>query len=398
MGVHDQSTLSIRAALRESSLSQLLRLGPREGAHGAAGSGPPAAAGAGQAERGPAADLGEAALQGADAALHRPLGDQVCDSRLAQHQHRLLGPCRRRLPCARTHHATILHKRQGRLHNLVIRLRRRCGRLVGPLQSVHLPLLGQQVCGGDVHLLLHRVARQVDDLHAVQQWPVDAAEVVASAQEEHLGHIEWGVEIVVFEAVVLLRIQQFQHRTRRVELGIPRQLVDLVQEDDGVVDLHGDHGLDDGAGHAADVRPPVAPQLGFVADAAQGDAVELSAEGLRDGPAQRRFPDAGRTVQAENRPLHVPAHLLYGQELQDAPLHLLQAIMILLQHVAGNVELQVVLRTLGPRQGCQRLEVRARDGVLRMLWLDVLQPPQLPLGDLLRLWTELRLLQGVPQG
>jgi hypothetical protein len=70
-------------------------------------------------------------------------------------------------------------------------------------------LLGQQVLHGDVGLLVLGVARQADDLHAVEQRRRDVHRV-GRGDEHHVGQVEVHLHIVVAELVVLLGVQNLQ--------------------------------------------------------------------------------------------------------------------------------------------------------------------------------------------
>ena len=88
-------------------------------------------------------------------------------------------------------------------------------------------------------------------------------------------------------------------------------------------------------GHRADVRAPVAADLGLVADAADRDADELAAERARDRLAERRLADAGRADEAEDRPGDVALQLRDGEVLDDPLLHLLEVVVVLVEDRAA---------------------------------------------------------------
>ena len=84
-------------------------------------------------------------------------------------------------------------------------------------------------------------------------------------------------------------------------------------------------------GQRADVGAAVAADLGLVAHAAERDADELAAERARDRAAERGLADAGRADEAEDRALHVVLELAHREVLEDALLHLLEAVVILVE-------------------------------------------------------------------
>ena len=55
-------------------------------------------------------------------------------------------------------------------------------------------------------------------LHTVEQRLGNGVQHIGGAHEEDLGHIDRHIQVVVQEAVVLLRVQQLQQGTGRVPL------------------------------------------------------------------------------------------------------------------------------------------------------------------------------------
>jgi hypothetical protein len=130
-------------------------------------------------------------------------------------------------------------------------------------------LPGHQVSLRDVQLLELGVARELDDLHAVLQGQRDAAQRVGSRDEHHVGEVVVQIEIVIVEVVILLGIEHLEQRRSRIAAKIRAHLVDLVQQEHGIVGAHLLQTLHDLAGQSADVRPAMAADLGLVAHAAQ---------------------------------------------------------------------------------------------------------------------------------
>mmetsp|Transcript_33916 Transcript_33916/g.97624 ORF Transcript_33916/g.97624 Transcript_33916/m.97624 type:complete len:298 (-) Transcript_33916:866-1759(-) len=258
-------------------------------------------------------------------------------------------------------------------------------------------LLRQQVRLDDTDLLLHSVARQVNHLHTVKEWPVDGGDIVGGADEQSTTQVEWRVQVVVLEVRVLLRVEHFEQGRHGVEHRVVGHLVHLIEQDDGVVGAHRLEGLDYRSAHAADVCPPVASDLGLVGNATEGQAVELAAQGAGDGPPQGRLADARRAVEAEDRPLHVASHLLHGQELEQPRLHLVQAFVVLIKHGLGRSKVDTILGACGPWQRGHQLQVRMCRCVLRMVRLQTLQPFQVALRHPGRILGQARPLEALSQ-
>ena len=83
-------------------------------------------------------------------------------------------------------------------------------------ETVRLKLFLDDVVPGDLNLLQHRVARQMQHLQAVQQGCADSGEAVRSCDEHGLGQVKGQIQVVVSERAVLFWVQHFQQRSRRV--------------------------------------------------------------------------------------------------------------------------------------------------------------------------------------
>ena len=152
--------------------------------------------------------------------------------------------------------------------------------------------------------------------------------------------VERQFQVVVAEGVVLLRIEHLEQRRRRVAAEVHAQLVDLVEHEDRVAAARLLHPLDDAARQRAHVGAPVAADLGLVAHAAQRHADELAAQRPRDRLAERGLADAGRPDEAEDRPARLWRELADRQVLEDALLHLLEAVVVLVEDLARVVDVQ----------------------------------------------------------
>ena len=70
-------------------------------------------------------------------------------------------------------------------------------------------LLGNEVFLGNLNLFFLQVARYINDFHTVEQGRVDVAQIVGRGDEEYLRQVESGLQIVVVEGVILLRVKHF---------------------------------------------------------------------------------------------------------------------------------------------------------------------------------------------
>ena len=202
---------------------------------------------------------------------------------------------------------------------------------------------------GDAHLLLLRVAGQTDHLHAVEERRLDRLQHVGGGDEHHLRQIEGDAEIVIDEAVVLLRIEHLEQRGRRIAAEVGADLVDLVEHEDRIARARLADPLDDAAGQRADVGAAMAADLGLVAHAAERDADELAAQRARDRAPERGLADARRADEAEDRAAGVRLQLAHGEIFEDALLDLFEIVVILVEHLLRVREVEVVLRDVCSR-------------------------------------------------
>ena len=112
--------------------------------------------------------------------------------------------------------------------------------------------------------------------------------VFAVAMKQHAREIEGDLEVVIAEGVVLLGVEHLEQRRRRVAAEVGAELVDLVEQEDGIARARAPQALQDAARHRADVGAPVAADLGLVAHAAERRARELAAHRARDRACRAR--------------------------------------------------------------------------------------------------------------
>ena len=109
----------------------------------------------------------------------------------------------------------------------------------------------------------------------------------------------------------------------------------------------------------------MAADLGLVAHAAERHAHELAVRRARDRLAERGLADAGRADQAQDRALD-PLHALRDRQVfDDAFLDLVEAVVILVEHLLRGRDVVVHLGALLPRHLDQPVDVVAHDRGLR---------------------------------
>ena len=177
-------------------------------------------------------------------------------------------------------------------------------------------------------------------------------EDVGGGDEQHLGQVERHVEVVIAEGVVLLRVEHLEQRRRRVAAEVGAELVDLVEHEDRVLRLGAAQALDDLAGQRADVGAAMAADLGLVAHAAERDAHELAPERpARSSAPSDVLPTPGGPTKHRMGPFSAGLQLAHGQVFEDAVLDLLEAVVVLVEHVLGLRQVDHLVGPLRPRQG-----------------------------------------------
>ncbi len=156
----------------------------------------------------------------------------------------------------------------------------------------------------------------------------------------HLRQIERHIQIVIAERRVLLRIEHFHQRRRRIAAEVAAELVHFVQHQDRVVGFGALDSLDDLSGQRADVGAAMAADFRFIVHAAQRDAHEFASQRAGNGFAERSLAHAWRPDEAQDRPLHSRLQFFHRQIIENALLHLFQVVVILVQNVLrlGNVD------------------------------------------------------------
>ena len=167
---------------------------------------------------------------------------------------------------------------------------------------------------------------------------------------------------MVVEGEILLRVEHFQQRRRRIAAKIHGHLVDFIEQEERVSDLHLAHVLDDLAGHGADIRAPMAADLRLVPHASQGHADEFAVGGACNALANRSLADPGRTDQAKYGTLQLADALLHGEVFQDAFLDLVQSVVVFFQHLLRLFEIARHPGALFPGDLDEPIDVIAHDG------------------------------------
>ena len=218
-----------------------------------------------------------------------------------------------------------------------------------------------QVRPRDGALLVRDVPAEPHHLHPVQQRRGDGVQHVRRAHEQHFGEVHRDVQVVVQKRAVLFRVQKLEERRRGVALETAAEFVHLVDEHHRVVHARRFQTLHQFTRHRAHVRAPVPLYFRDVAQTADGEAEKLAVQRARDTLADARLANARRAHHGDDLALRGAAQLADGDELQDALLDVVQAVVVRVQHLARLGDVQALLGGVTPRNGREPLQVVARD-------------------------------------
>src|SRR5207302_2990221 len=119
------------------------------------------------------------------------------------------------------------------------------------------------------------------------------------------------------------------------------ELVDFVEHHDAIARSGLAQVLNDIARQRTDISAPMTADLGLVVHAAQAHAHELAPGRPGDALAERGLANAGRTDEAKDRALARRIELAHREVLEDAPLDLVEPVMVVIEDAAclRNVDL-----------------------------------------------------------
>ena len=103
---------------------------------------------------------------------------------------------------------------------------------------------------------------------------------------------------------ILLRIEDLEQRTGRISTEIHSKLVYLIEDENGVHRPRLTHSLNDPARQRADVRAPMATELGLVPDASEANPHKLAPQSGCDASAKARLADTRWPDETQQRSAH----------------------------------------------------------------------------------------------
>ena len=239
---------------------------------------------------------------------------------------------------------------------------------------------------GYLYLFFGNVATHLYQFHAVQERTRNGVDVIGRGDEHDTAQVIVYIQEIVMECRILFRVKHFEQCRRGIAVvcGLA-YLVYLVQHKDGVAASCLDQVLHNTAGHGSDVSTSVASNLAFVMHSAQAHAYILALQRLGNAFAQTGLTHSRRTVQTDDGALLVATELKDSQMFQNAFLHLLHSIMVLVEDFLCRLQLQMVNGAIVPRQLQHGLQIVQLHVVVGALYVDTLQAHQFLMEDFLHL-------------
>ncbi len=246
-------------------------------------------------------------------------------------------------------------------------------------QTIGFQLALEQVAPRDLQLLLLGVAGELDDFHAIAQRRRNRIEHIGGGDEQHLRQIERYAQVIVAECIVLLRVQHFEKRGKRVALIACRELVDFIEHQNRIAPAGLAHRLHDVPGQRADVGASMAANFGFIVHAAQAHAAEFKADGFGNALTQRGLAHARRPDKAQNRAAALGIEFAHGQELENPALDLGEPVVIFVEYFSRLFDVDLLGIEFGPGHGEQPLQIGSGHRVLGRLFRHPFQTIELAL-------------------
>src|SRR5487761_1787758 len=137
---------------------------------------------------------------------------------------------------------------------------------------------------------------------------------------------------MIAKRAILLGIEHFHQRRRRIAAEIAAELVDFVEHEYRIERLRAANPLNDLARQRADISAAMAADLSFVVHAAEGNADEFAAEGVSDRFPERGFAHAWRPEEAQDGTLHPGLEFFDREKIENALLDLFEVVVILVEN------------------------------------------------------------------
>ena len=220
------------------------------------------------------------------------------------------------------------------------------------------------------------VSRKTDDFHTVQQRLRNRIQRIGRTDEEHVGQVIGHVHIMVGESTVLLRIQYFQKRRRRIAVIRFAQLVHLIQNHDRIGNTAFGNAVHNPAGHCADVGTAMPADISLIPYSAEADPHVFSVKCPGDALSDAGLACAGSADETKNRSGLFLLQIHNRNLLNDTVLDPLHAEVILVQNLLRLADAYRLRRLLFPGQAGDKIEIIIQHSGFRAVLIFLFQTVQ----------------------
>ena len=228
----------------------------------------------------------------------------------------------------------------------------------------------------DLEFVGSRVAVEPDHLHTVEKRLRDRVDRVRRADEHDVGKIVRHIHIVVRKRVVLLRIEHFEQRTRRISVVRDPQLIHFVEHHDRIGNTALLDPVHDPAGHRSDISPAVAADIRLIPHAAEADADIFPVQRFRNALSDTCLAGARCADKQEDRTRLLFFEIHDRDLLNNTLLDLFESEVVLLKHLLRLLEIDLLHLLFFPVQPGDKIQIIIEHARLRAAVRLLLEPAQ----------------------
>ena len=175
------------------------------------------------------------------------------------------------------------------------------------------------------------------------------------------------------KGIVLLGVEYLEECRRGVAVVRgTAYLVNLIEDEYGVVATGFYYVLEYAAGHCTDVGAAVSAYLGLIVDATKRHTHIFALQRLGNGLAKRGLAYSRRAVEADDGGFQVATHFYHCKMLEDALFYLVEAVVVAVEYLTGVLHIKIVVGAVTPGKCAHYLQVVELHVVVGGLWVDAL--------------------------
>ena len=162
---------------------------------------------------------------------------------------------------------------------------------------------------------------------------------------------------MIGEIAVLFGIQYLEQGAGRISVVGDGQLVDLVEDHDGIGDTALLDAVHDPAGHGPYISAPVAADVRFIAHTAQTHARVFAVKGFGYTLTNAGLAGSGSSDEAENGAGLLFFQIHHGNLLDNALFNLFESEMVFFEYGFRLVEIDFLSVLVFPGQTCDEIQI-----------------------------------------